>query len=107
MGRLVLILLMCVIANTAKAACPGDRDDGKRVTVAGTIFHVEQGDGKHYFGLKECGILVEAKHNGKGSCKVGKTLTATGMFIRCDWLIECYKEDGDLDIIQASKVACR
>jgi len=105
--KLILILLFCTVATAAQAKCPGDPDDGKRVTVTGKVFYADRQGATYFFGLEECRILVHAKNNGKGACKVGRTLTATGIFYFCDWLGDCVKEAGDMDAIEASKISCR
>ena len=107
MKKLFLVLMLCAGATATQAKCPGDPNDGKRVTVTGKIFYADQQGGKYFFGLEECRILVHATSNGKGACTIGKSLTATGTFYVCDWLSECYKEDGDMDALEASRIACR
>jgi hypothetical protein len=107
MKKLLLVLLFCTAASTSQAKCPGDSDDGKRVTVNGKIAYADRQSGKFLFGLEECGILVHANSNGKGACKLGRTLTVTGTFYACDFLGDCMKELGDMDAIEASKVTCK
>jgi hypothetical protein len=107
MKRLILALILCMAASLAEAKCPGDPNDGKRVTVTGRIFYADKQDAKYFFGLEECRILVHAKNNGKGACKIGRTLTATGTFYVCDMISECFKEFGDMDAIDASRITCR
>lgn len=107
MKKLILILLLCTGATSAQAKCPGERDDGKRVTATGKIFYADRQGGTYFFGLEECQILVHAKNNAKGACKKGKTMTVTGTFYFCDWLGDCVKEAGDMDAIEATKLSCR
>ncbi|MBK1870863.1 hypothetical protein [Taklimakanibacter albus] len=107
MMKLLLVLLFCTAASAAQAKCPSDSDDGKRVTVTGKISYADRQGAKYFFGLEECGILVHAKSNGKGACKLGRTLTVTGTFYACDFLGDCMKELGDADVIEASKLTCR
>ena len=107
MKKLFLVVLFCTAATAAQATCPSESDDGKRVTVTGKISYADREGAKYFFGLEECGILVHAKNNGKGACKLGRTLTATGTFYACDFLGDCMKELGDMDAIEASKISCR
>lgn len=107
MKKLLPVLLFCAAAPAAQAKCPGDSDDGRRVTVTGKISYADRQGAKYFFGLEECGILVHAKSNGKGACKLGRTLTVTGTFYACDFLGDCMKELGDADVIEASKLSCR
>lgn len=104
-----LALLLVTAATAAQAKCPGEADNGKRVTVTGKIIYVGRQGAKHDFGLEECGILVHAKSSSKGACKLGRKLTVTGTFYSCDadWSGSCMKELGDPDIIEATKVSCR
>jgi hypothetical protein len=107
MTRFLCVLLVCATWSAARAACPGERDDGKQVKVTGRIVTAARQNGKYFFELKECRILVQADNDAKGACKTGKTLTATGTFYLCDWLSECYDEDTDMDAIEASRISCR
>lgn len=107
MKKVLLVLLCVTAASSAQAKCPGEADDGKRVTVAGKISYADRQGAKYFFGLEECGILVHANSNGKGACKLGRTLTVTGTFYACDFLGDCMKELGDADVIEASKLTCR
>lgn len=107
MKKLLLVLLFCTAATAAQAKCPGDSDDGKRVTVTGKISYADRQGAKYFFGLEECGILVHATSNGKGACKLGRKLTVIGTFYSCDFLGDCMKELGDADVIEASKLTCR
>lgn len=107
MKRLIFVLLFSAAASVAQAKCPGDPEDGKRVTVTGRIFYADRQNDKYFFGLEECQILVQAKNNAKGACKKGKTMTVTGTFYFCDWLGDCVTEAGDMDAIEASKLSCR
>lgn len=90
----------------AFAACPGERDDGKRVTVTGKIVYGHRDGGKRLFGLEECHIVVELKSKASGACRIGRTATVTGKFFSCDANFECISEDGDNDVIEASKMVC-
>lgn len=107
MKKLLLVLLFCTAASAAQAKCPSESDDGKRVTVTGKISYADRQGAKYFFGIEECGILVHANSNGKGACKLGRTITVTGTFYSCDFLGDCMKELGDADVIEASKLTCR
>lgn len=109
MKKVLLVLLCVTAASSAQAKCPGEADDGKRVTVAGKISYADRQGAKYFFGLEECGILVHANSNGKGACKLGRKLTVTGTFYSCDadFSGSCMKELGDPDVIEASKLSCR
>lgn len=109
MKKLLFVVLFCTAATAAQAKCPGESDDSKRVTVTGKISYADRQGAKYFFGLEECDILVHAKSNGKGACKLGRTLTVTGTFYSCDadFTGSCMKELGDADVIEATKLSCR
>ena len=113
MGRLSILGFACFVAGvvsatSALAACPGEKDDGKRLTVRGTLEYAEKEDGGYGFGIKECWIYIEAKGNDGGACKVGKKITATGKFSSCEANIwDCDPDLGDPDYLESAKVSCK
>lgn len=107
MKTLWLALLLVTVAAAAQAKCPGEADDGKRVTITGKISYADRQGAKYHFGVEECDLYIHADSNGKGACKIGRKLTATGVFYSCNFLGDCMKEIGDADVIEASKISCR
>ena len=112
MGRLSVLAVVCLVAGVAPAtfalaACPGENDDGKRLTVRGTLDYVGKESGGYGFGIKECAIYIESKGNDGGACKVGRKITATGKFYSCEADIMCDFELGDPDVMEGAKVSCQ
>jgi hypothetical protein len=112
-GERMHILLMlstiglCLAAGQAWAAsCPGERQDGKRVTVTGKIVRMEPAtSGGYSFQIKECGDVV-IFGNSKMACRVGGRITATGKFWFCSE-DDFYETGCDFDEFDASTVSCR
>jgi hypothetical protein len=98
---------LCLAAGQAWAAtCPGERQDGKRLTVTGTIGHMERApDGGYSFQIKECGDVV-IFNKSKKTCRVGGKITATGKFWFCSE-DDFYDTGCDFDEFDASSVSCR
>jgi hypothetical protein len=107
MKKFILIITFCAGSIVVEAKCPGEIDDGKRVTVAGKLAYAEGRNGKYLFGVEQCQVLIHAKSNGNGACKLGRTLTATGTYYLCDPGDGCFKDIGDMDMMDANKISCR
>ena len=115
MRQLMILAVAALIAEVgsaglAWAACPGESDDGKRLTVKGTVNFAEKDpDGGYGYGIEECPIYIMSNRNDGGACKVGSKISATGKFFSCeaDFLGECDPDFGDPDWMEEAKVSCR
>ena len=101
---LLAILGTWAIAGPAAAAqCPGERQDGKRVTMTGTIKSMNKGFGRmHNFFTRECPDIAIIGKNAPG-CRVGAKIKATGEFSYCDYLFD---DDCFDDVLLRSTITC-
>ena len=103
-------LILSAGASSVAAGCPGEKDNGKRVTVRGTVNYVGQdADGGYGFGIEECDVYIMSSQNGGGACKAGSKLSATGKFFSCEahFLGGCDPDLGDPDWMEGAKVTCK
>lgn len=86
------------------AQCPKPEQDGQRATASGRISALRQNASQMYVEIRGCDDLLVVMRKTPG-CKVGRTVTATGRFLDCD-----YFEFGEVcwnGVLENAKGSCK
>ena len=103
MRRVILGMLLCILSAGPAAAqyCGEEKDDGKNITIQGTLKDVRSQSSTTFFEIEECEFLFIFLENYRKDCRVGQRVRMTGEFcFECDLFLD----DDEFDV---SSYSCR